>query len=29
VEGAVYVMLGCWIAAAVDAWLLGRQPPGR
>jgi predicted neutral ceramidase superfamily lipid hydrolase len=23
---AVYVMLGCWIAAALDAWLLGRQP---
>lgn len=21
---AIYVMLACWIAAAVDAWLLGR-----
>ena len=25
VELAVYVLLGCWVAAAVDAWLLGRQ----
>jgi hypothetical protein len=22
---AIYVMLACWIAAAVDAWLLGRR----
>jgi hypothetical protein len=22
---AIYVMVGCWIAAAVDAWLLGRK----
>ena len=29
VEGAVYVMLFCWIAAAVDAWRLGRQPTVR
>lgn len=29
VEGAVYVMLFCWIAAAVDAWLLGRQAAAR
>lgn len=28
VELAVYVLLGCWIAAALDAWRLGRQPPG-
>jgi len=26
VELAVYLMLGCWIGAAVDAWLLGRPP---
>ena len=25
---AMYVMLACWIAAAVDAWLLGRRPAG-
>ena len=29
VEGAVYIMLACWVAAAVDAWLLGRQPTDR
>ena len=29
VELAVYVLVACWVAAAVDAWLLGRQPPGR
>jgi len=26
VDLAVYVMLACWIAAAIDAWRLGRQP---
>lgn len=29
VELAVYVMLGCWVGAALDAWLLGRQPVAR
>lgn len=29
VDVAIYVMLACWIAAAVDAWLLGRKPGGR
>lgn len=27
VDLATYVMLACWIAAAVDAWLLGRTSP--
>ena len=26
VDLSTYVMLACWIAAAVDAWLLGRAP---
>ena len=26
---AMYVMLACWIGAAFDAWLLGRQPAAR
>ena len=26
---AIYVMLACWIGAAVDAWLLGRKPAGQ
>ena len=25
VDLATYVMLACWIAAAVDAWMLGRK----
>jgi hypothetical protein len=29
VELAVYVLLGCWVGAAVDAWLLGRRPVAR
>ncbi|WP_332877030.1 hypothetical protein [Massilia sp. S19_KUP03_FR1] len=29
VELAVYVMLACWVGAALDAWLLGRQPARR
>lgn len=29
VDLAIYVMLACWIAAAVDAWLLGRSPTVR
>jgi hypothetical protein len=28
VDVAMYVMLACWIGAAIDAWLLGRQAPG-
>jgi len=28
VEVAMYVMLACWIGAAVDAWLLGRKAHG-
>lgn len=26
---AMYVMLGCWIGAAIDAWLLGRHQAPR
>jgi hypothetical protein len=26
VDLAMYVMLACWIGAAVDAWLLARRP---
>ena len=26
---AIYIMLACWIVAAVDAWRLGRQRPER
>jgi len=29
VDLSIWVMLACWIAAAVDAWLLGRSQTGR